>query len=168
VPIDNSIGTDLAGVWGEQKAIDFWTKLVQNSVTIPTAPDVGTRVAAGEFPVGVTRIQFARLNKAKSAPVDFVIPDPVPFPVLGAAIPRTAAHPNAGRLFIQWLETPDGANAYEKNTMRGNPFLPGTNEAKAVEGLKLAFWDGNPATTKDRVALADKFTKIAQRTAPTQ
>jgi iron(III) transport system substrate-binding protein len=166
VPVDNSIATDLSIVWGEQKTVDYWTRLVQNSVTIATAPEVGTRVAAGEFPLGVTRIQFARSNKAKGAPVDFVIPDPVPFPILTAASPATAAHPNAGRLFIQWLSTPEGADTYEKYNLRGNPFLPGTSEAQAVNGLHLAYWDGNPATTAQRVALADKFTEIAQRTAP--
>ena len=163
VPVDNSIGTDLAEVWGEDRAVDFWTKLVQNSVSIATAPDVGVRVSAGEFPLGVTRIQFARLNKAKGAPVDFVIPDPVPFPVLAAAIPTTAAHPNAGRLFVQWLETPEGATTYEQNTLRGNPFLPGTSEAAAVQGRQLAYWNGDPATTRQRAARADKFTQIAQR-----
>jgi iron(III) transport system substrate-binding protein len=163
VPVDNSIGTDLAEVWGEDRAVDYWTKLVQNSVSIATAPDVGVRVSAGEFPLGVTRVQFARLNKAKGAPVDYVIPDPVPFPVLAAAIPTTAAHPNAGRLFVQWLETPEGASAYEQNTLRGNPFLPGTNEAANVQGRQLAYWNGDPATTQQRAARADKFTQIAQR-----
>ena len=157
------IAADLTMPLGEAKATDLWTKLVAQSTIIATPPDVANKVAAGEFAVGVVRIQHARAQVARGAPVAYVVPNPAVFSVLSGVIPKTAAHPNAARLFIAWLASVEGANAYEKATLRGNPLVSGSQAATDTKGLDLVTWDVQKESIDDRARLEAKFLQISQR-----
>lgn len=157
------MGADLAISWGEKKATDFWTQLVQRSVLISTPPEVANKVAAGEFPIGIARIQHARAQTARKAPVGHVVPNPALFSTLSAVIPKTATHPFAARLFISFLASTEGANAYEKSTLRGNPLVSGSDAAKDLKGLPLVTWDSKAQSVEERARLESVFLQITQR-----
>jgi iron(III) transport system substrate-binding protein len=157
------IGADLSIAWNEQRATDFWTRLVQQSTLISTPPEVANRVAAGEFAIGVVRVQHARAQQARGAPVGFRIPNPAIYSVLTAVIPKNASHPNAGRLYIAWLSSTEGANIYERATLRGNPFVSGSDAANDVRGLTLVSWNPRAQNVEERGRLEQKFLQLTQR-----
>ena len=157
------IAADLSLPWGEARTTEYWTKLVAQSTLAPTPPDVANKVAAGEFAIGLARIQHARAQIARGAPLGFVVPNPAIFSVLSAVIPKTAAHPNAARLFIAWLASIDGANAYEKATFRGNALVAGSQAAADVKGLDLVTWDPKKQSVEERAKLEAKYLQITQR-----
>jgi iron(III) transport system substrate-binding protein len=157
------IGADLSIAWNEQRATEFWTRLVQQSTLISTPPEVANRVAAGEFAIGIARVQHARAQQARGAPVAFRIPNPAVYSVLTAVIPKNASHPNAGRLYIAWLGSTEGANVYEKATLRGNPFVTGSDAANDVRGLTLVSWNPRAQNVEERGRLEQKFLQLTQR-----
>lgn len=157
------IAADLSLSIGEPKATDLWTKLVQQSTLYATPPDVATKVASGEVSIGLVRIQQARAQVQRRAPVAVKIPEPAPFSTLAAVTPKTAKNPNAARLYIQWLTTPEGANTYEKATLRGNPLVSGSDAANDVRGITIVTWDAKRQTVEERARLEAKFLQIAQR-----
>ena len=64
--------------------------------------------------------------------------EPVPILPLAYGVIKGAKNANTAKLLIHWLTTQEGANVYEKQTHRGNPFVEGTEFAKLMGRLKTA------------------------------
>jgi iron(III) transport system substrate-binding protein len=97
-------------VWGEEKALDFARKFSAQISGLIGCPDM-ERVASGEFVLfamdcsGRNWVQFAR----QGAPLGFVVPsDFAAQRYYYMVIPKNAAHPNAGKLFVTFLLTSEG------------------------------------------------------------
>lgn len=108
----------MAGVvknWGEARGMDYFRKLGAMK------PDVrkghvllAQLVATGEIPVGLTMYN-ANIEslKKKGAPIDFVPVQPVIARPQGIGVARSAPHPAAALLFVDFVLSPEGQKLYE-------------------------------------------------------
>jgi iron(III) transport system substrate-binding protein len=110
--------TNLRVAWGDQKAMDYFKKLAQQKVIDygATARTVVDRVMAGEFQLGLNiYAHHPLISKAKGAPVDTVLMDPVPSAAGTVLIPKGAPHPFAAMLLIDFLLSKEGQEIMAKS-----------------------------------------------------
>jgi iron(III) transport system substrate-binding protein len=99
--------------YGENKTIDFLRKLATQGIEFRTGHSLmQTLLAAGEraavvvaFANGVDRL------KNESAPIDWIALDPLIGLTFGLALVKNAPHPNAGKLFIDFILSHEGQQA---------------------------------------------------------
>jgi ABC-type Fe3+ transport system substrate-binding protein len=74
------------------------------------------RVVAGEEDMAFWSFESAgATRRADGAPVRWLYPDPTPsFPSTWMGVPKQALHPNAARLFMDWMGSTDGALALQQ------------------------------------------------------
>jgi ABC-type Fe3+ transport system substrate-binding protein len=91
---------------GEENGMRYLRALAkQNIVPLPVAARaVLDRVIAGEYPIGLDmNSSHAAISAALGAPVRFVPLDPVTMTMQIAGLSRGAPHPNAARLFLDFM-----------------------------------------------------------------
>jgi ABC-type Fe3+ transport system substrate-binding protein len=102
---------------GEEKTVAYLKRLRASApVGIDAAPSaVADRLASGEFAlcIGCLNTQVMRL-KEKGAPVEFLNVPPVVTFVSADAIMKNAPHPNAARLFLEFIFSPEGQTTLEQ------------------------------------------------------
>lgn len=129
----------LVPAWGSERTLRYAKALAaQDLVYYQSTFPLAAAVGSGEIPVGVGIYHAALPTLEAGAPIRVVFPDPTPITILNSWIPQNAAHPNAAKLFVRWLATPEGADIYEEATGRGNPFLAGTKTYKNLQGRQVA------------------------------
>jgi iron(III) transport system substrate-binding protein len=136
----------LVAYWGSDRAVEYVNKFRTQDPKANNNPDALTQfVAAGDVPVAVSGYhQYLRGQEIK-LPVGATIPDPTPLTLLYATIPKTSAHPNTAKLFINWLNSEEGQRAYTAVAKRGNPFYANSEYGRLVAGKQMATWDPNQA-----------------------
>ena len=100
---------------GEGNGMRYLQKLSgQNIVPLPVAARaVLDRVIAGEYAIGLDmNSSHAAISAALGAPVRFVPLDPVTMTMQIAGISRGAPHPNAGRLFLDFIISRAGQEVF--------------------------------------------------------
>jgi iron(III) transport system substrate-binding protein len=136
-----------AKVWGDAKAQEFWTKLAaQKPRVIKGHTELANFLVAGEFAVSPTVYAHRVLSlQDKKAPIEMVKTDTAfGFPHV-VAIAKNAPHPNAAKVWIDWLLSEAGQNALVKAGRI--PVRPGIKTKP--EGLLNAFSNifyGDPKT----------------------
>ena len=103
------------------------------------------------------------LYKQKGAPIEFVAPsDGLPSTPVIAGVVSKAPHPEAGKLFIDWLMSPIGQNVYQNNPQfyypsyrKDAPPMPG---GKLLADFKILSPIDDPADLSDYLASQSKFT----------
>jgi iron(III) transport system substrate-binding protein len=102
---------------GEENGLRYLRKLAeQNIVPLPVAARaVLDRVIAGEYPVGLDmNSSHAAISAALGAPVRFVPLDPVTMTMQIAGISRGAPHPNAAKLFLDFIIARAGQEVFRE------------------------------------------------------
>ena len=99
--------------YGETKTLDFLRRLASQGIQFRTGHSLmQTLMAAGERPAVV--VAFAngveRLKKDK-APVEWIALDPLIGLTFDLALVKNAPHPNAGKLFIDFILSQEGQHA---------------------------------------------------------
>jgi len=100
---------------GEENGTRYLQALAeQNIVPLPVAARaVLDRVIAGEYPMGLDmNSSHAAISAAIGAPVRFVPLDPVTMTMQIAGISRGAPHPNAARLFLDFMISRAGQEVF--------------------------------------------------------
>jgi iron(III) transport system substrate-binding protein len=125
--------------YGEAKVLDLLRKLADQDIQFRTGHSlIQTMVAAGERPVAV--VAFAngvdRLKK-EGAPIEWVTAEPVIGLTFGLALVKGAPHPNAARLFVDFVLSHEG----QENMGVSGYFVPRSDVSSPI--LKEA-----PAKTK--------------------
>ncbi|RDJ22421.1 extracellular solute-binding protein [Bosea caraganae] len=89
---------------------DFWAKLAANKPKIyASSPQLSSALVRGEIQIAPVLTNGLIPNGRKGAPVAAVLPsEGVPVLVAAAGISRTAPHPNAARLFLNWALSAEG------------------------------------------------------------
>jgi iron(III) transport system substrate-binding protein len=109
----------------------FFEKLAENNPRIGrSAVDPMTLINAGECLVGVGSANGVYASIDKGNPLGVVHPsDGLVLCVTPSAIPARAPHPNAARLFMEWLLSPDYARMITRDgsepILEGVPPRPG-------------------------------------------
>lgn len=149
--------------WGEQRGLDYVRQLSDQVAGLMGCGE-GTRLVSGEFDLfAIDCGSFdARQQQAQGAPLGHVIPsDAVLLLQWYLAVPRTAAHPNAGKLFVNYMLGREGQDyVYEAHytdhpLVEGSKVRPDLEKARAsgarVITLDVAFRQRNDEKELDRV-----------------
>ncbi len=147
-------------VMGEAKANDFWTKLAaQNVRVISGHTELLNALVAGEFAVSPTVYAHqAETQKTKKAPVDWVRTDPIYISTVAIGIARNPAHPNAAKVFIDWILSAEGQEVI--TAANAVPARPGikTNPEGLLSGLNLSY--GNPKLLLKSEDILGQYNKL--------
>ena len=144
---------------GEEKGRDFMKKLALQKPVFRDSESIITQLlAAGEFPLGLTYSHQVGTMKRKGAPVDWVrTAQPIVTGLKPISLSAKAAHPNTGKLFIDFALSKEGQELIRSfNRISGRagvnseftegaklyPADPrwGDNYAKYVEGFRDNFF----------------------------
>lgn len=134
---------NMVPAWGEDKTREFVAELAETRPTLYRAPQAAAEaVGAGEIAMAHFLPYHTVLPTIeKGAPVKIVFLEPVPVASLYGYLPTFADNPNAGKLFVHWLASPEGAASVEKATGRGNPFVEGTEMSAQMEGMTISTFE---------------------------
>jgi iron(III) transport system substrate-binding protein len=142
----------LLKVMGREKGLAYMKRLAGQAIQFRSGNTLlANLLAAGEFgllinarPEGIDEL------KQKGAPVEWVAPRPTTANVLPIAIAKNAQHPNAARLFMDYVLSEDGQkrlSAMHRTPAR--PGVPATNPR--LSGLELSVNDPGMAERFDQV-----------------
>ena len=112
--------TPLWYAWGAERATKFLEGLVANGFQVrKEGHEASLRLLeAGEYSILTTAGEYqVYTDQGKGAPVEWVALDPVPTTsggLVGAL--KDAPHPNALRLYVNWLLSEEGQRAYSQPT----------------------------------------------------
>ena len=107
---------------GEQKGMDYLRKLAAQNITPVNfaARQVVDQVMAGEYPLTLQAFHHhAVISGGKGAPVQWIPFEPAMAVLSVIAVTRDAPHPNAARLFTEFLVSPEGQQLY-----RDSDYIP--------------------------------------------
>ncbi len=133
-------GTMVQAMGGEEKGIGYMRQLAKQAQLRNGRTILAQLVAAGEFKGALTAYsQNFEQMKPSGAPVDWVYLDPVFANIHPTGLSAKAPHPNAGKLFIDFVLSKRG-----QELVRGMDRIPDRvdtppEQARLIEGVKAAF-----------------------------
>jgi iron(III) transport system substrate-binding protein len=102
----------LIGMWGRDKAVAFFRKLVAQEPVVMGGTTMRVQLAAaGEFPLVLAYAPTIQGYAARRAPMDWVPLEPVVVSVTTTSLAEKAIHPNAAKLFIDFSLSREGQEA---------------------------------------------------------
>jgi iron(III) transport system substrate-binding protein len=112
ISLDDSYTTFFQGlisVWGKDKAIAYLKKLAEQEPVIMRGSTVRAQLAAaGEFPLVIAYANIIQNLAEKGAPVDWAPLEPAIVSVNTVMLGAKAAHPNAGKLLVDFTLSKEG------------------------------------------------------------
>ena len=107
-------------VMGAEKGKNFMERLRAQKPTFRQGNSlIQQLMTAGEFPLAITYAHTVEYTRSKGAPIDWVSADPMIALSEPIALYRNAPHPNAGKLFIDFILSQEGARL-----LRGQQRIP--------------------------------------------
>jgi iron(III) transport system substrate-binding protein len=138
---------------GREKGLAYMKRLAGQAIHFRSGNTLlANLLAAGEFgllinarPEGIDEL------KQKGAPVEWVAPQPTTANVLPIAIAKNAQHPNAARLFMDYMLSEEGQKRL--SAMGRTPARPGVaaSNPRLSQGLEIAVNDPGMAERFDQV-----------------
>lgn len=155
-PLGGSTGGNMQMIQ-EREGLDFIKQLIekQGAVVYQSNAAVGDAVAAGENAIGLNVGSNVVELAAAGAPVRFVLQDEWTFVVPAVAgISAEAQHPNAAKLFMDWLFKPE-TQALHASLSYWVPVIEGVEvEYPGADWLEQP---KNPVTTANPAEFEDKI-----------
>jgi iron(III) transport system substrate-binding protein len=143
----------LLKVMGREKGLAYMKKLAAQGIHFRSGNTLlANLLAAGEFGVLINaRPEGIDELKQKGAPLEWVAPRPTTANVLPIAITKNAPHPNAGKLFMDYMLSEEGQKRL--SAMRRTVARPGIAAAnpRLSQGLEIAVNDPGMAERFDQV-----------------
>ncbi len=145
-------------VWDDER---FWkfVKGLKDQKPIWTSrnTEAMAKITSGEGWIGTGSYAAIEELKAKGAPVEFMFLSPALSQIRGASIIKGSAHPNAAKLFVGWLLSPEGAEARDKYAV--GMIEPGTALYKKIQaaGAQIAY-EETLKQLEERDDVAEKIT----------
>jgi iron(III) transport system substrate-binding protein len=152
----------LAIAWGEDKALTFVRKLVNEHDVLLTRAPRESFVESGERLFAFGEIENVYRRHALEGKIfGLSIPEPAVMVQFGGGVMANAPHPNAARLLAAWLATPEGRAARQKFTGALDYEAGSENEIakKLASGEMKAVFD-LPENMEQRDAAIRKATPI--------
>ncbi len=149
--------------WGLEKTENFLKKLKQQGPIWAAGHSAGySLLMAGEYSLmGENYLRYLFDSKKKAVPVNWVRAQPLVVTGGTFLLTKKGPHPNAARLFIEWLFSPNAAPLYEKVTGYGAAFPgSGTMTSKALEGLSLVYRSEEVVAKASEMKLVEKYAGI--------
>jgi len=112
ISVDDESYELLAGLiqlWGRDAAVDYLKKVAAQDPMIGRGHSQRVQLlAAGEFPLAIAYTHTVEWSKSQGNSVDWVNLEPVVIKFDGITLGTKAAHPNAGKLFIDFILSQQG------------------------------------------------------------
>ena len=151
------------GGWGVERTEKFLRKLgKQNPLWGAGHTTAHTLMIAGEFKLNAEGYLYHVLNsKRKGAPTEAILASPALVLGPSAHLSKKARHPNAGKLFLEWLFSPQGLKTWEKVSGGMGAALPGlgTQQSKMLEGVSLVVETEDLILKGIEMGLHERFAK---------
>lgn len=119
---------DAAYVWfvnvlkikGEKQGIEYMRRLAKQDVSLRSGTSLlANLVAAGELPLAIDLYAYdVERTKKAGAPLDWVPFEPTIVHTIAGGINRNAPHPNASKLFMDFLLSEEGQRIYLAESMQ--------------------------------------------------
>jgi iron(III) transport system substrate-binding protein len=130
----------LLKVMGREKGLAYFKRLATQAIHFRSGNTLlANLLAAGEFGVLINaRPESVDELKQKGAPVEWVAPRPTTANLLPIAVARNALHPNAARLFMDYMLSEEGQKRL--SAMGRTPARSGIGAAnpRLSQGLEIA------------------------------
>lgn len=102
----------------------------QDPVLVGSAAQGTQMVGAGELDLAVlASATFASVAQEEGLPVELYYMDPATIFTRVAQVPAKASHPNAGRLFVNWMVSPEGQEAINGDMAGSSPYDAGVTSS---------------------------------------
>jgi iron(III) transport system substrate-binding protein len=139
---------------GEKKGMEFMQALAKQDVAIRSGRSLITQLlTAGEYDLQIVAYWYRpHLMKKQGAPVDWAAIEPAIVALHPISIVDRAPHPNAARLFIDFVLSDEGQRIF---VQRGRE--------SAKPGLKPEGYPSHLKVVPSRVELAEKLAEYNQR-----
>lgn len=99
----------LSVVWGREKAVAYLKKLAANQPVIVRGSSLRVQqVVVGEYPLLFASANLIHAAKQQGAPIDWIILEPAPIGLEAIMLAANAPHPNAGKLYIDFILSQEG------------------------------------------------------------
>ncbi len=144
--------TTMRGMGGEEKGLAFMRRLAQQQLQPrPGRTLVAQLVAAGEYKGSVSVYsQSYEVLKQSGAPVDWVPLDPVYASIHPTAVNAKAPHPNAARLFMDFLLSKKGQEILRAARRIPDRIDTPPDPPRLIEGIRPAVTSGEVYDNFDR------------------
>jgi len=110
----------LIGIWGKEKAVAYFKRLAAQDAVPKRGNTERVQLAvAGEYPLILAYNQTIERMTQRKAPIDWVPLEPAVVQVNPAMLAAKAPHPNAARLFLDFILSKEGAEM-----LRGFQWIP--------------------------------------------
>jgi len=127
----------LVQAWGKNAAVEYLKGLAAQSPTIGRGATQRTQLlAVGEFPLAISYTHTVEWSKSQGTSVDWVNLEPVVIKFDGIMLGAKVAHPNAAKLFIDFVLSQAGQEllqSFSRVTLR-NGVEP--NPPRLIKGFK--------------------------------
>lgn len=148
---------------GQEKGMEYLRKLAtQNIAAMPTnSRTVLDQVIVGEYPIGLlTYIHHTQVSREKGAPIAWIKMEPLSAHVSAFCIVKNAPHPNAAKLFMEYLFSEEAQIIFrDQNYPIVHPHLkPKVADLSPPGNYQLAIQPINEHTEADLAA----WTKVAE------
>ena len=160
-------------LWGEQRTSEFLQQFADQIAGLIRCNEMD-RIASGEYDaLAIQCSQGEPLQwKARGAPIDFVIAADAPLILpLYLTVPKLSAHPNAAKLWINYLLSREAQDILYEANFSDAAFIPGSRTAPDIEKLQasgvqfttvdVAFYQRNDE--KDMARMLAKFQDILRK-----
>jgi iron(III) transport system substrate-binding protein len=123
--------------WGKEKTQRYMRTLAKQDIQLRNGPTlIAQLMAAGEFPVAMVLAHRIEKMKEQGAPVEWVTTlDPVTASLHPIGIAAKAPHPNAAKLFVDFILSKDGQQLLL--SIERTPARPGIDTKMEARKLKL-------------------------------
>jgi iron(III) transport system substrate-binding protein len=138
----------LIEAWGKKAAVEYLKALASQAPVIGRGATQRTQLlAVGEFPLAISYTHTVEWSKSQGTSVDWVNLEPVIIKFDGIMLGAKAAHPNAAKLFIDFILSQSGQEllqSFSRVTLR-NGVEP--NPPRLIKGFKRVVL--HPEKSKD-------------------
>src|SRR6201992_2447328 len=112
-------GTTWTRIMFERQVLgeDYWTKqAATHPILYPSGAPMADSLVRGEIAMGPLLYNAIYPKQQEGAPIKIIFPpEGVPVNPYASGIPKTAAHPNAAKLFLNWCLSKEGQTFMIKN-----------------------------------------------------
>jgi len=140
-------GTTWTRIMFERQVLgeDYWAKQAKtNPALFPSGAPMSDAMVRGEISLGPVQYTAVFPKQRDGAPLEMIFPpEGVPITPYASGIPKTAAHPNAARLYLNWCLSVEGQafmNKHQGNlsSLKKQPVYP-----KGFDPDKVKVWVPN-------------------------
>ena len=126
-------------MWGKQATLDYVHKFSAQIGGLIRCPDAQPKLLDGEFDAFALDCNQSNALRAQSQgqPLGFVIPsDAAILSQVYVTVPKNASHPNAAKLWVDYLLSPDAQGVIFNADFVDSALLPGSKTSELVNTYK--------------------------------